>query len=584
MYKSCLNPPESQSHMKFEKFLNKGAVPEWRPKYLNYHLLKDHLKNIPMNQEDQDIEAEFFLDMKKEVKKISQFYGEKEREIMTKWTVFGQVMSKRDLINFYTEIDLFKSFQSLNVTAVKKILKKFVKVTGKSEKAADFLLYEAESCPFWNSSKVLDDLSDRIEELFTSKYSGGDRHRAMRRLRLRNFRSESFHASALVAGSLWSLSIAGIAYIVRMNTHKLDHLYILASLFLPFMALGLFSLNEYVFKSSYVNYRFVFQFDKRTALHECQYFALTGSLAFTFVLTSIFVLSRVNESTRLLLLPLIITSILFLNPFPWPWLQSRLWMIKTLFRILTAPFHQVMFKDFFINDHLISLGIFFQGILRCCGVDSSNVSVKLVPIAPYIPRILQCVRRYYDTKKSLNLLNALKYTLVVLVIILRSFVPLQTVLLNIFQCSSTFFSLYWDTVMDFGFLQTDSKNLFLRNELVVFPNKIVYYYMILFNLAARFTWTIPVYSLFTKDSELISLALAVIEILRRFHWSFLRTEYEHLNNCNSFRAVEELKVRNDDLFYKDMVYESRDQIEGIVQDVDSDTKGDYEYTELIDSV
>ena len=35
---------------------------------------------------------------------------------------------------FYTEIDLFKSFQSLNVTAVKKILKKFVKVTGKSEK------------------------------------------------------------------------------------------------------------------------------------------------------------------------------------------------------------------------------------------------------------------------------------------------------------------------------------------------------------------------------------------------------------------------------------------------------------------
>lgn len=162
--------------------------------------------------------------------------------------------------------------------------------------------------------------------------------------------------------------------------------------------------------------------------------------------------------------------------------------------------------------------------------------------------------------------------------------PLQSVLLNIFQCSSTFFSLYWDTVMDFGFLQTDSKNLFLRNELVVFPNKIVYYYMILFNLAARFTWIIPVYLLFIKDNELMSLALAVIEIIRRFHWSFLRIEYEHLNNCNSFRAVEELKVRTDDLFYKDMVHESRDQIEGIIQDVDSDTKGDYEYTELVDSV
>ena len=131
-----------------------------------------------------------------------------------------------------------------------------------------------------------------------------------------------------MAGSLWALSIAGMIYIVRMNAHKLDHLYILASLFLPFMALGLFSLNEYVFKSSYVNYRFVFQFDKRNALHECQYFALTGSLAFTFVSTFNIVLSRFNESTRLLLLPLLITSILFLNPFPWPWLQSRLWMTK----------------------------------------------------------------------------------------------------------------------------------------------------------------------------------------------------------------------------------------------------------------
>ena len=45
-----------------------------------------------------------------------------------------------------------------------------------------------------------------------------------------------------------------------------------------------------------------------------------------------------------------------------------------------------------------------------------------------------------------------------------------------------------------------------------------------------------------------------------------------------------MKVRTDDLFYKDMVHESRDQIEGIIQDVDSDTKGDYEYTELVDSV
>ena len=105
--------------MKFERFLNKEAVPEWRPKYLNYRLLKEHLRNIPMNQEDREIETEFFSDLKRELKKISQFYGEKEREILTKWAVFAQILSKKDLINLYTEIDLFKGFRSLNVTAVK---------------------------------------------------------------------------------------------------------------------------------------------------------------------------------------------------------------------------------------------------------------------------------------------------------------------------------------------------------------------------------------------------------------------------------------------------------------------------------
>lgn len=102
-----------QARMKFEKFLNKEAVPEWRPKYLNYHLLKEHLRNIPMKQEKREIEEEFFSDLKRELKKISLFYADKEREILAKWSVFSDLMSKRDLINFYTEIDLFKKISRL---------------------------------------------------------------------------------------------------------------------------------------------------------------------------------------------------------------------------------------------------------------------------------------------------------------------------------------------------------------------------------------------------------------------------------------------------------------------------------------
>lgn len=568
--------------MKFEKFLNKEAVPEWRPKYLNYHLLKEHLRNIPMNQAKREIEEEFCSDLKLELKKISLFYAEKEREVQAKWSVFSAVMSKRDLINFYTEIDLLKSFQSLNVTATRKILKKFAKVTGNAKEAAYFLVYEAESCPFWNSSN--DDLADNIEDLFTSKYSGGDRHRAMRRLRLRNFKSETFHASALLAGLFWGSSIVGIFYLF-MNRNSMVPLNVslLTLLFLPFLAIGLFSLNTYVFNSSYVNYRFVFQFDKRSALHECQYFSLTGLLAFTFIFTTI----CVRSSKTLLVLPLIATIIVFLNPISWLWPHSRLWMLKILFRIISAPFFAVEFKDFFINDHLISLGPFFQAILRSCGFASDHVSVKLIPIAPYIPRILQCFRRFHDTKMTLNLLNALKYALKTLTIVLKCFVSNHKIPLTLLQCVNSLFSLYWDNVMNFGFLKLESKNILLRTELVLFRYKIVYYYMFFYNVLARFTWIIPFY--YENNTEMITLILVLIEVVRRFHWTFLRIEYEHLNNCNSFRAVDNLKaVRSDDLFYKDMVYESRDKIEAIEgvhgDDNSEEQKNDYEFTELIDSV
>lgn len=576
--------------MKFEKFLNKEAVPEWRPKYLNYHLLKDHLRNIPMNGKNIEIEAEFFLDLSRELKKASAFYQEKEREFSVKWNLFSKLMSKRDLINFYTEIDLVKNFQSLNVTAIKKILKKFIKITANSKMATEFMMGEAEASYFWIRSTILDDLSDKIEEIFKVSFSGGDRHRAMRSLRVRNFKSEVFHASALISGFFWGLSIAGIIYISTLGYPK-EHLYILFSLYLPFLAIGLFSINEYVFKSSYVNYRFVFQLDKRSALHECQYFALTGVLSFTFIFSSIFVADC--QDTRMLSLPLIIALVLVLNPFPWLWPRSRLWILKTLFRIFSAPFHTVLFKDFFVNDHLISLGLFFQGILKCFGLDSGNIAVKIVPIAPYVPRILQCLRRYHDTRIILNIFNALKYSIALIIILLKPAFQ-YSIIMTIAQCTSSIFSLYWDIVIDFGFLQKyNFKNILLRRQLVVFRYKIIYYYIIIFNIVSRFTWTANI--IYKKPDDFILLIQAMIEVIRRFHWSFLRIEYEHLNNCNAFRAVDDLKVEQvatDDLFYQDMVNQKNDIIEQLATcedketqepDENKDSNMDYEFTD-IDSI
>ena len=546
--------------MKFEQFLNRESVPEWRPKYLNYHLLKDHLRAIPLNQQNPQLESAFFADCRQEIIKASHFYSDKQRELLIKYNLFKSTLSKRDLINLYTEIDFLKNFQLLNSTALKKILKKFVKVTGNFE---DVQKFQNDVCDLWNDPKALDKLSTDIEELFTLKYANSDRHRAMRRLRLRNFKNETFYTSAWFAGLFWGIS-SGVLVYNSFFYSKSELFYTFTSQLIPFIALGVFSINSLVFKRSFVNYQFVFQFDKRTSLHESQFALFTGFLSFVLLITwlIIFIIdSHKNTSKYLALLPLIVVLIVFLNPSLWPWPSSRIWMLKTLLRIVSAPLFPVVFKDFFINDHLISQTYFLQGILKSFAVNQNNFSVKLIGILPNLTRTLQCLRRYKDSKIRLNLLNASKYSLVIIVIILRATIQ-SGIPVYIVQACSTLFSLYWDLVMDFGLLQStrDFKKLILRDQLVVFPYKSVYYYMIFFNCISRFSWILLNYNILSIDNT--QLLIALIEILRRFHWTFLRIEYEHLNNCNLFKAVEELKLpeidsRTADLFYKDMVSESR---------------------------
>ena len=128
------------------------------------------MRQIPLNRPDHRslhglnpeqctvIEAQFFADARGELEKMNKFYLEKERELQEKWNKLLLLLSntrsvnatdntdnteninnnsnnnktnnnnkilKRNLINLYTEIDLLKSFQSLNCTALTKITKKF---------------------------------------------------------------------------------------------------------------------------------------------------------------------------------------------------------------------------------------------------------------------------------------------------------------------------------------------------------------------------------------------------------------------------------------------------------------------------
>jgi hypothetical protein len=254
--------------------------------------------------------------------------------------------------------------------------------------------------------------------------------------------------------------------------------------------------------------------------------------------------------------------------------QSRIWFARVTVRIITAPFYPCRFKDFFINDQYMSLGVTFEmfGLLIYYTFKGKTAPTTLsspaiwyiftLQLFPGLWRSLQCIRRFHDSKMSFpHLANLAKYicSLAVPFIIgvfkMSGFNALWYVVV-VARIVSSMFSLGWDIVMDFGLWQRSTVNDRLRNTILFSPW--VYWYLIVSDTIARFLWILPMLQprLFpTIPLIAINMSLWTLEALRRFQWNFFRVEYEHVNNCNVLRAIADVQLpfTATDLFYQDMV-------------------------------
>ena len=124
---------------------------------------------------------------------------------------------------------------------------------------------------------------------------------------------------------------------------------------------------------------------------------------------------------------------------------------------------------------------------------------------------------------------------------------------------STFYSIFWDLKMDFGFFAvTEGQNKYLREELV-YPSRHYYYAIIFEDILLRLVWIVglvlKMVRCFTAWSrsllimifqsfpaEAVNCVLQFLEVFRRFIWNFIRLENEHLNNCGQFRIVRDITI------------------------------------------
>jgi len=264
----------------------------------------------------------------------------------------------------------------------------------------------------------------------------------------------------------------------------------------------------------------------------------------------------------------------FLNPTKTIKYDARRWMVNVIMRCILAPLPYVLFADFWVADQFNSLApalADFQYFIcfyttntstlnnawdlavdpKICTEGSNWVGPLLVSFPAFV-RFAQCLRRYRDThSKFPHLVNAGKYSTTLLsnfLSFLHKYLELQGFFFA-WCCSktvSTFYTIFWDLKMDWGFFsKEDGGNKYLREELV-YPNTWVYYLALVQDIVLRFLWTAGLVIKKNKElgvpDEVVNCVLQVLEVFRRFVWNFFRLENEHLNNCGQFRVVRDISI------------------------------------------
>lgn len=258
-----------------------------------------------------------------------------------------------------------------------------------------------------------------------------------------------------------------------------------------------------------------------------------------------------------------------------PQRSSRLWFIRVLFRVVTAPLWEVEFADFWLADQLCSLTqtmmdlefsicylfVDYQhpelGVCDCpkprqeC-IQPLTMSNYIRPIVACLPsywRFAQCLRISVRKRSLAQLINAGKYFSQFPVVVFSSLAGLANIsgnsemykiYMSLWIVSSIGHSLYvfvWDVVQDWGLCRSLRFGNWILSRRLYYRGEWKYYCAIVVDFFLRFSWSAKLsiqFGVLQSDSnDLIVAILAMLEVFRRFIWNFFRIENEYAQRRRS---------------------------------------------------
>jgi hypothetical protein len=326
----------------------------------------------------------------------------------------------------------------------------------------------------------------------------------------------------------------------------------------------------YLWKTFRINYLFIFQLDPHLTATATETMWVASDLSIV-LLASFLVHFKVlrcdfPRSPPLGFWPLVpFIAIIYKSLNPWLHRKPG-W--NALWHCMVAPTVEVTFLTNYVGDVLTSLVKPFTDIaysvcyfvsgdfLKHLGAKGYcetlpvylNVVVPVIVLLPYWLRLMQCMRRYFDSKKRHpNLSNAFKYALSLCIICIGQFHPElsreKSIGKIVWTCSymtSTLYGWFWDITMDWSVIDLGEPGYLRKRRMLGFVG--YYYSAIAIDLILRLFWVYTIVPLsatsFLELGNAIAPFAAFAEIFRRSMWSVMRLENEHINNTAGNREIK----------------------------------------------